>query len=123
MILQSSSDLIVSHEPVLLRSGEPAHEAELINGKILLISSNALALYQKKGDFLDPLGNGCIRTIALPPESHLSQSPFLLEHRAGYVGLSNGGVFLIGLNDIRLYTNSEDALKGQNELARMSLAG
>lgn len=123
MILQTTSDLITEHQAVTLRSGEVGHQAQLINDRVLVISKTQIALYQYKDAFLDPLGNGFIRSEALPEQSWLQESPFITSHKAGFVGLSNGYVFLIGLNDIRLYPSPETALRGEQELVRMSLAG
>ncbi|MDF1762717.1 MAG: hypothetical protein P1U57_04840, partial [Oleibacter sp.] len=61
MIIENNSNLIAEEHTVHLLDGSPAHEAVLINTNALLISSNDLALFRRKGDFLDPLGNGFIR--------------------------------------------------------------
>lgn len=122
MIIENNSNLIAEEHAVHLLDGSPAHEAVLINTNALLISSNDLALFRRKGDFLDPLGNGFIRVEQIPSEHHLSGSPLLISHRAGCVNLAGGYVLLIGLNDVRLFASASDALRGQNEILRMSLS-
>lgn len=122
MLIENSSDLIVSVEPVTLSSGRAADAAQLINGTVLLIAADALALYRSREQIGDPLGNGLIRSVPLAQPLAAENGRFLLEHRAGYVGLSGGYVLLITLNDVQLFAGKDDALHNRGELARLSLA-
>jgi len=122
MIIQNSSDLIRHHQPQVLANGTPVHEAELINGHAVIIGHDSLSLYRRPGDCADPLGNGFIRSVSLPDNHRIPQeAPMLQEHRAGFAGLVGGYVLLIGLNDIRLFSSREDALRNRNELVRLAL--
>ncbi|WP_221801024.1 hypothetical protein [Oceanobacter mangrovi] len=103
-------------------SGAPVDVATLINGCLLVIAADALALYREGADLRDPLGNGLIRSAVMPEICHMAAAGgFVQEYRAGYVGLANDLVLLIGLNDVRLFLNKQDALRNMNEQLRLSL--
>ena len=122
MLLQNTSDLITQVTQETLASGQPVDAALLINGTVLVIGADALALYRTREQISDPLGNGLIRSVALPQPLLPDNGRFLLEHKAGYVGLAGGRVILITLNDVQLFDSKNDALRNQNERGRMSLA-
>ena len=122
MLLQNTSDLITQVTQETLASGQPVDAALLINGTVLVIGADALALYRTREQISDPLGNGLIRSVALPQPLEPDNGRFLLEHKAGYVGLAGGRVILITLNDVQLFDSKNDALRNQNERGRMSLA-
>ncbi|WP_320819223.1 hypothetical protein [Thalassolituus sp.] len=123
MLIENSSDLIKRHQMVRLPSGVPAHEAELISGQALVISSDGLAVYSRAGMVGDPLGNGLVRSVAIPADFCLTlqNDAYIQEHRAGYVGLSDGRVCLITLNDVQLFPSKQQALRNQNEIVRIAL--
>jgi len=123
MLIENSSDLIKCHQMVTLPSGEVAHEAELINGQALVLSRDGLAVYSRVGMVGDPLGNGLVRSIAIPEAFNLTlqNDAYIQEHRAGYVGLSGGKVCLITLNDVQLFPSKQDALRNQGEIVRIAL--
>ncbi|MDO6681619.1 MULTISPECIES: hypothetical protein [unclassified Oceanobacter] len=122
MLIETSSDLIVSSHVTQLANGTCVDAATLLNGCVLTISCDGLALYRHLDALQDPLGNGLIRSVALTAEACLPDcSPLILEYRAGYVGLEGGFVLLIGLNDVRLFACKQDALSNTNELQRLSL--
>ena len=123
MLIEQSSDLIREHRVVTLKSGESADEVILINDQSLLISRNAMSLFRRAGDWQDPLGNGHLRSADIAAEFELSESPFVVSHKAGFAQLSNGCGLLIGLNDVRLYPDAASALRGQNEISRLALGG
>ena len=122
MLLQNTSDLITQVTQETLASGQPVDAALLINGTVLVIGADALALYRTREQISDPLGNGLIRSVVLPQPLEPDNGRFLLEHKAGYVGLAGGRVILITLNDVQLFDSKNDALRNQNERGRMSLA-
>ncbi|GGY48402.1 hypothetical protein GCM10011297_21690 [Bacterioplanes sanyensis] len=124
MLLENSSDLIARLERTQLANGEPVDLAHLINGQVLAVSSDALALYSRADAVQDALGNGLLSSVALPEGVRLSvqDDGFIQQHRAGYVGLSDDYVLLITLNDVQLFASKSDALRNQNELARLPLA-
>jgi len=122
MLIENSSDLIAAVEHISLANGTAADAAQLVNGCVLLISADALALYRSKAQVGDPLGNGLIRSVSLTQPLQADGGEFILEHKAGYVGLCGGPVLLITLNDIQMFSSKEDALRNRNELLRMSLA-
>ncbi|MFK4750859.1 MULTISPECIES: hypothetical protein [Oceanospirillaceae] len=122
MLIETSSDLIVSDHVTTLANGVRVDAATLLNGCVLTIGRDGLALYRHLDALQDPLGNGLIRSVALTDAACLPDcSPLIREHRAGYVGLAEGFVLLIGLNDVRLFANKQDALANTHELQRMSL--
>ncbi|WP_430460052.1 hypothetical protein ACQUQU_12635 [Thalassolituus sp. LLYu03] len=122
MLLQNTSDLITQVTRESLANGQAVDAAQLINGTVLVIGADALALYRTCEQIADPLGNGLIRSVALPQPLLADDGRFLVEHKAGYVGLAGGRVLLITLNDVQLFDSKNDALRNQNERVRMSLA-
>jgi hypothetical protein len=124
MLLENSSDLIARLEHTQLANGEPVDLAHLINGQVLAVSSDALALYSRADSVQDALGNGLLSSVALPEGVRLSvqHDGFIQQYRAGYVGLSDDYVLLITLNDVQLFASKSDALRNQNELARLALS-
>ncbi|UTW48977.1 hypothetical protein [Bacterioplanoides sp. SCSIO 12839] len=123
MLIENSSDLIQSVQPGSLSSGKRVDLAVLVNGQVLVISDDALALFVRPEDVGNELGNGLIRSVALPEAFclPLENDRYLQEHRAGYVGLSDGRVLLITLNDVQMFPSKQDALRNQNEVTRMKL--
>ncbi len=122
MLIENTSDLIVRTEQRQLPSGVPVDLAGLQNGTVLAIGADALALYRSFEAVGDALGNGLIASVTLPRTLAAENGGFVLEHRAGYVGLAGGFVLLITLNDVQLFSSKEDALRNRNEIARLSLA-
>ena len=121
MILQNTSDLIAQVTHQQLPSGIPVDVAQLVNGSALVISADALALYRNADGVGDALGNGLVRSIDLPLTLTQENGAFLQEHKAGYVGLSDGRVLLITLNDVQMFPSKQDALRNQNEVVRLPL--
>ena len=121
MIIENSSDRIRDWKLLTLGDGTPVAEAELVNGNALVISPGSIALFRRPGDCTNPLAGGLVRSEALS-EALLLQPPFIEEHRAGFVGLTDGLALLIGLNDVRMYPNRNDALRNQNMICELSLA-
>ena len=122
MLIENTSDLIVRTEQRQLPSGVPVDLAGLQNGTVLAIGADALALYRSFEAVGDALGYGLIASVTLPCTLAAEDGCFVLEHRAGYVGLAGGFVLLITLNDVQLFSSKEDALRNRNEIARLSLA-
>ena len=122
MLIENTSDLIVRLEQRQLPSGINVDLAALQNGTVLAISADALALYRSFDAVGDALGNGLIASVTLPHTLPAENDRLVLEHRAGYVGLTGGFVLLITLNDVQLFGSKEDALRNRNEMARLSLA-
>ena len=122
MLIENSSDLIASHQTLVLTNGIQVHEAKLINGNALVIGLDSLSLYRRPGDCLDPLGKGFIRSVAFNDDFALLGSPILERHQAGFAHLCGGAGLLIGLNDARLFRCAKDALSNKDEICRISLA-
>jgi len=123
MLIENSSDLIQSVEQAQLPSGKPADLATLVNGQVLVVSEDALAVYRSVADVSDELGNGLRASVSIPAAYTLpwQAQAFIQEHRAGYVGLSDGRVLLITLNDVQMFPSKQDALRNQNEVVRIPL--
>ncbi len=79
---------------------------------------------QARTQWLDELGNGLMELVDLIEGNclELSEQGFVSEYRAGFVGLKDDKVILITPNDIQLFASKADALRNQNELARLQLA-
>merc|ERR1711879_1052594 len=102
-VFEQSSDLVRECHRVSLASSQEAEAAVLINNTVLVISADALALFSSLESIGDVLGNGLLESVAIPAPGRLSTGyPYIAEYRAGFVGLSDGKVLLIGLNDVRL---------------------
>ena len=99
MIIENTSDLIRQWTLLTLSDGSPVAEADCIN----------------------PLAGGMVRNEAFA-DGRMLQPPFIEEHRAGFVGLTDGLAMLIGLNDVRMYPSKDDALRNQNMICELSLA-
>lgn len=124
MLIETSSDLIRSVVSARTAAGVPVSAATLINDCVLTVSADGLSLFRSLKDISDPLGNGLLHAVSIP-ESFVMPTDlvdYILDHRAGYVGLVEGKVLLIGLNDVRMFSNSSDALRNRNEIVRMPLA-
>lgn len=122
MLIENSSDLITSVVPAQLNNAVAVDVISLINGTALAIATDCLSLYRTPQQVGDVLGNGLIASVALPLSLPSEEGRFVLEYRAGYVGLAGGFVLLITLNDVQLFSSKEDALRNRNEIARLSLA-
>lgn len=127
MLIESTSDLIADLTVRQMPSGIWVQEAALVNGNALVIAADTLALYRRPGSCTDLLGNGFIRSIAIPESSQLQAAEnqpgqYIAEHRAGYVGLHDGRVLLITLNDVQMFADKLSALQNKNEIVRLSLA-
>lgn len=123
MLIENSSNLIQSVQAGNLSSGERADLAQLINGQVLVISADALAIYSRVEAVADELGNGLLNSVRIPDEQRLTlqDDAFLQEHNAGYVGLSGDKVLLITLNDVQMFPSKADALRNQHEIVRVAL--
>lgn len=123
MLIEQSSDLIKTVQSVSLPSGSCVDAATLINQQILVVSSDTLSLYQRLEAIGDELGNGLIRSVAIPSQHHLQSADghFIQTHKAGYVGLTNDRVLLIGLNSVQMFASREDALRNQHEIIQLKL--
>ena len=58
MLIENSSNLVQSVEQGKLASGKQADLAKLINGQVLAISDDALALFVRIEDVMDELVKG-----------------------------------------------------------------
>lgn len=118
MILQGDSDIIQRCEWL---PDSQMQQLLFRNGSVLVISSEALAYYKSIEAISDPLGNGLVELVELSSPVHPSENGFVLEYRAGFVGLTDDFVLLITPNDIQLFADKNDALRNQNEIARLQL--
>ncbi len=124
MIIESQSDIIVGVRHALLKNGEASSQLTLRNGSLLVVAESALALYRSAESLEDPLGNGLVAMEDIPTASRLLQKEgFVKEYQAGYIGLHDDKVILITPNDIQLFSSKFDALRNQNEIVRLQLAG
>lgn len=122
MLIEESSNLIRKLYQITLASGQAAEAAMLVNGTVLVVTSDAIAQFSSVEAAQDPLGNGLMHSTALPDTVRLSGPPFIERHQAGYVGLNDGLALLIGLNDVRLFYSAQNALRNENEIVRLALS-
>lgn len=124
MLTENNSNLIRDVFTTTLASGACADVAELVNDRFLAVASDSLSLFSSRKAVSDPLGNGLLQRVSIPESDWLvaEEGDFILEHRAGYVGLASGKVLLIGLNDARLFSGPANALRNRDEIVRIPLA-
>lgn len=122
MIIEVSSDLVARYEQVIINN-QPVDLLELINTYWVAITYDSLSLYSSRDAVGDALGNGLIHSVSIAKAYglNLKQGKFVQSYKAGYVELADYKALLIGLNDIQLFLNKEDALKNHNPLAKLSL--
>lgn len=118
MILEGDSDIIQTCEWCPEKHIQFLH---FRNGSVLAISQGALAYYKSLDSVSDPLGNGLVDMVELTEPLFATDQGFVEAFRAGFVGLHQERVILITPNDIQLFENKDDALRNQNEIARLSL--
>lgn len=126
MILESSkSDIIKSVQRQTLGNQQQVEVILLRNGNAIVLSANALAYYKSEQSIQDPLGNGLLALAELAPKDNLpADAPqWITEYRAGFVGLIEDKVVLITPVAIQLFAHKADALRNNNEIARLDLSG
>lgn len=126
MILESStSDIIKTIQAESLANQQQVEVIELYNGNAIVLSSNAMAYYKTVAAIQDPLGNGLQAIAEFAPEQQLpvDVTQWIVEYRAGYVGLIEDKVLLITPVAVQLFAHKADALRNQNEIARLDLSG
>lgn len=124
MLNENSSNIIKAAEVITLTSGEKVEVLTLINDLVLVLAVQALSVYSTKEKIEDPLGNGLLHSVLLEGDAQLlsKDGDFMAMHKAGVIGLNDDKVILVTPNDIQLFADRGDALRNQNELARISLA-
>jgi len=123
MIHQHSSNIIQSHTEISLQNGDYAEILTFHNDLTLVLSEQTLAMFKDRNSVNDPLGNGLITTVQLEPEDQLKmiEGKIVKNYQSGFVGLMDGRAILVTPNVIQLFPTANDALKNQNELARLTL--
>ncbi len=120
MIIEGDSDIITRCEwlPEVARQ-----QLTFRNGNVLVLSESVMAFYKSAAAIDDPLGNGLLDMVDLPEALSANEQGFVVSYRAGFVGLADDKALLITPNDIQLFPNKECALRNQQEIARLALAG
>ncbi|GLQ32767.1 hypothetical protein [Litoribrevibacter albus] len=123
MIHQHSSNIIQANSQITLSNGAPAETLVFHNELTLVISEHTLAMFKSQQQVNDPLGNGLIDSVQLEGDSTLKieNDRLIKNYQSGFVGLVDGKAILITPNVIQLFPSSNDALRNQNELARLNL--
>jgi hypothetical protein len=123
MIHQHSSDIIQNHERIQLHNGEPAEALMFHNELTLVLSEKTIAMFKDKQSIIDPLGNGLIASIQLDEQNYLPivNGAIVERYQSGFVGLTDGRAMLVTPNVIQLFPTPNDALRNQNEVARLNL--
>lgn len=121
MLRDGTSKIVQSHEQRQLR-GTPVEVLHLNDGKAIVIAHNALAVYKSAAAIDDDFGQGLLDICDLPPDVFPSgNAPKLIEHNAGFVGLSHDRALLILPNGIKMYANKNDALYNRSAIANLKL--
>lgn len=96
---------------------------QFFNGKALVLDQHAIAIYKSAEAVADPLGNGLIDCVDMTGKPWLSveDAPWVLSHRAGFIGLKKDLCLLILPQDIRVYTSKQDALLNKNVVASLGI--
>ena len=123
MLLEGSSDIIVRCEYIQEGQHSGTQWLTFRNGFILVLAKDLVALYKDAESVVDPLGNGLKAMVELAGDAQLiiSDSGFVSSFMAGFVGLMDEKAILITPNDIQLFKNKADALRNNDELARLEL--
>jgi hypothetical protein len=123
MIHQHSSDIIQSHHSLQLPNGEPAEALVFHNALTLVVSEHTLAMFKTQDHIQDPLGNGLIASVQLTEKTSLAieEGKLVKHYQSGFVSLVDGKALLITPNVVQLFGNANDALRNQQELARLVL--
>jgi hypothetical protein len=123
MIIENSSDIIVSNSTQTLQNGEAIEVLQLRDGKVFVISQHSLALYQHASYIEDPLGNGLLAICEIPTALSLplTGESWLKQYRAGFIGLHTGQTLLITPLAIQLFACANDALHNRDEICRLNL--
>ncbi len=122
MLGEGNSDLISTIERSHIK-GQYMELLVLFDGRVIALSSTAIALYRDTESVADALGNGLIQLCEIPQEFSLSKltTPWVSRHTAGFVGFHSGMVLLILPNDVKLYSDNTSALKNENPILAMPL--
>jgi hypothetical protein len=119
MVIEGNSDIIKHCE---FKAELKCQWLVFRNDMVLVVSEDFMALYKNEASIGDPLGNGLKSMVELPKTIGGQGEGFVKSYAAGFVGLVDGKAILITPNDIQLFSNSQDALHNQNEIARLKLA-
>jgi len=123
MIHQHSSNIVQSHHQLTLPNNELAEALVFHNDLTLVLSEHTMAMFKTLAHVNDPLGNGLIASTNLTDKTCLAikEGKLVQNYQSGFVGLVDGKAILITPNVIQLFASSHEALRNQNELARLSL--
>lgn len=122
MVIEGNSDIILSCEFKPHTEQGDSQWLVFRNGMVLVLGEGFMALYKDANSTTDPLGNGLTGMVDLDVTLAKAESGFVERYAAGFVGLVDEKAILITPNDIQLFHNSQDALRNQNEIARLALA-
>ncbi len=124
MISEQSSDIVVDTRSEATANGEPVELLMFRNELTVAVSAVALAVYRAPHYFGDPLGNGLINAVDVPPGQELAvrDGRLVAGIRSGCVELMDNKILLILPNEIRLYPNREAGLRNRDLIATLLLS-
>lgn len=119
----SSSDIIQKRELRHADDGSTKDCLHFRDGKVLVISHNAVAFYQSATAIDDELGNGLIALAKLADADCFESNSqgWVKTFKAGFVGLNDERALLITPLAIQLFNHKQDALYNRNEVARLDI--
>lgn len=123
MSMYGTSDIIDSVDTTQLDSGIPAQLLIFRDGKVLVLTSDALALHNSKAGFEDPLSSSLLGYAELADTEQLvwKNDTIISEYKSGYVGLADERAILISPYAIQLFPNKTQALYNKDCIAQILL--
>ncbi|SIT05197.1 hypothetical protein [Neptunomonas antarctica] len=122
MGISGTSDIIKNVTSLQLDSTEKVQVLEFLDGKLLILAKDAIALHKSRTSFEDPLADSYLGYTELAPEHHLHWIDGIIEeYKSGYVGLKDQRVILITPNAIQLFPGKKEALHNQQCIAKIAL--
>ncbi|MEE4249361.1 MAG: hypothetical protein V2I38_02125 [Alcanivoracaceae bacterium] len=109
--------MIVAQQEIIDADGRQATLLHFHRGQVLRILADSVALYRDRASVDDPLGNGVVGHELIPSSICLqfdSETGFVGEQRAGFVGLHGGAVLFIRPDGIALYDDAGNALRNRD---------
>ena len=119
MVNSRSSEIVQNIFVVQLVNGRLAQCCELMNGSILVITTESVGVFRSKQAITDPLNTGFVNSLSLVLPEPKDEAQFILEVASGCISLISGHVLLLLPNQITMFNNKEDALYGKHAIGTL----
>lgn len=123
MSMYGTSDIIDSVDTTTLASGTPAQILTFRDGKVLVLTADALALHRSQSAFEDPLNSSLLGYTELAGDDQLvwQDNSIISEYKSGFVGLVDDRAMLISPYAIQLFPGKTQALYNKDCIAQILL--